>query len=1239
MQVHKEEKSNAELLAELRALHQRIAEIEEIIVNEAFSADQLLLKEQALENRNLYETLARNLPDATIFMFDKDLRYIYAEGSDLRKAGFDPETFVGKSLYDMLPQKRADALKPYYQKALNGEDVRFTRKGFDNGRVYSNYATPVRDSKGEIFAGLIVTQDITEQTAASERVKRIYDTSLDLLGVATFDGYFKNLNPAWEDVLGYTIEELEAQPFVTFMHPDDLAKLMAEVEASASDVEEVTTISAYENRYRHKNGSYRWLSWNVVTYPEEEVVYFSARDITEQKSSRLQLQANEARLASILDIALDAIIVINDRYEIEIFNRGAEAVFGYQADEIKGKNLALLLPERFHANHEHYIQQFAQGDIDSRRMSERSTIYGKRKDGSEFPAEASISKLEHHGQQFFTVTLHDITKRKQTEAAIKASEKRFKAIFNQTYQFIGLLEPDGNMIEANQTALDFAGVESSEMVKGLPFWDAPWWQISEDTQHELKDAIKRAATGEFVRYEVDVQGVGGVVITIDFSLKPVFGDDGEVIMLIPEGRNISEQKELQGEKERLAAIIEATSDFVATIDLDGNITYLNSIWRHVRGIVDDEDLPTTHLRDYLTPDTYETIREKAFELAAKGGSWTGDGEILSITGNPIPVSQVVIAHYDEKGKPESYSIIFRDMTMQQQTIAALTESEGKFRHLFDTANVSLWIEDFSEVKAYIDNLKAQGVENFRAYFGEHPEAVEEAIPLARVLDVNPYTLELYGAPTKELLFGSLARVFTEDSTRVFTEELIAIAEGQMSVEAETTVRRITGEELDVLFIIAFGEHDPDLRQVVVSMVDISERKQAEAEIQEYADHMQLLQDIAVIANSAVGVDAVIQFSIEQICKTLDWSVGHAFFINPVGDLVTMDSWYFDDPERFQYFADSTPHKMIQASSLIQQVYETRIPMWVEDISTYSVYVRQAPAEKVGLVTTVAFPILIGDEVVAILEVFAAERRVPDADMLDMFVHIGSVLGRVIERDNADAALLAQNQKLEASNTELERFAYVASHDLQEPLRMVTSYMGLLERRYKDTLDESGLEFLNFAVDGAKRMQQLIEDLLQFSRLNTQKKPHKPTDLNKIVGLAQANLKIAIEDSQAKIDVDALPTVMADDVRMVQLFQNLIGNAIKFRREDVTPHIRISAKKEGDKWLIAVEDNGIGLDSQYAERIFVLFQRLHTKEEYAGTGIGLAMCRRIVELHGGQITVESKLGQGAIFRFTLPVIEE
>jgi len=261
----------------------------------------------------------------------------------------------------------------------------------------------------------------------------------------------------------------------------------------------------------------------------------------------------------------------------------------------------------------------------------------------------------------------------------------------------------------------------------------------------------------------------------------------------------------------------------------------------------------------------------------------------------------------------------------------------------------------------------------------------------------------------------------------------------------------------------------------------------------------------------------------------------------------------------------------------------------------------------------------------------------------VFIELFKKTQEVRRQEQALRALNAQLEQrvaertaeMQRSNEELQQFAYVVSHDLQEPLRVVASYVQQLAERYQDKLEAEANELISYALDGAKRMQQLIVDLLAYSRIETTGQEFAPTDCEGVLQRVLGDLRVAIEESGAEVTHDPLPQVMADNVQLGQVLQNLLGNAIKFRSQQ-PPRIHVSARQEGQQWVFSVRDNGIGINPRYAERIFGIFERLHPRTEYPGTGIGLAICKKIVERHGGQIWVESEPGKGAAFFFTLPI---
>jgi hypothetical protein len=302
---------------------------------------------------------------------------------------------------------------------------------------------------------------------------------------------------------------------------------------------------------------------------------------------------------------------------------------------------------------------------------------------------------------------------------------------------------------------------------------------------------------------------------------------------------------------------------------------------------------------------------------------------------------------------------------------------------------------------------------------------------------------------------------------------------------------------------------------------------------------------------------------------------------------------------------------------------------------------RAEAIKRGFASSLVLPLLTEGRAFGALTIYSrqpdgfsdAEVKLLSDLAADMAYGITALRMRAA-KTRADDALRQSTEDLQRSNRDLEQFAYVASHDLQEPLRAVGGYVKLLQHRFPDKLDAKARGYVEGAFEGAMRMERLITDLLAFSRVGTRGGEFAPADLEAVLGQALRNLEASIQSAQATVTHDALPTLCVDATQMMQLLQNLIGNALKFHGES-PPQIHVGAQRVEGRWVFSVRDNGIGIEPQYYERIFQVFQRLHTRKAYPGTGIGLAICKKIVERHGGHMWVESQPGHGSTFYFSIP----
>lgn len=410
---------------------------------------------------------------------------------------------------------------------------------------------------------------------------------------------------------------------------------------------------------------------------------------------------------------------------------------------------------------------------------------------------------------------------------------------------------------------------------------------------------------------------------------------------------------------------------------------------------------------------------------------------------------------------------------------------------------------------------------------------------------------------------------------------------------------------------------------------LAELERAGAERRLTAQH-HCARILATAPNWSIAAPRVL----ESLGQALGWDAAAFWQAGPTGPHLQCAAVWGADERARKFVEEICALQLPRDLDLPGRVWTTRQTVWMADVTGDNNFTRRNAAAAAGLRTAVGFPLRLGGEFFGMVELFRREPALPDTTLMDALAGIGEQISQFIERTRAEEQLRQTSANLARSNTDLEQFAYVASHDLVEPLRMVTSYLELLSDRYKSKLDSQAQEFIGYAVDSARRMRALIHDLLEYSRLDTRGRSFEVVNGEEILQAALSNLKVALEESGAQVTHGPLPRVFGDKVQLTQVLQNLIGNALKFHGA-TPPHIHVQAESSEAEWVFSVRDNGIGIDPKDFERIFILFQRLHTRREYSGTGMGLAIVKKIVERHGGRIWVQSTPGQGATFYFSLP----
>jgi PAS domain S-box len=620
------------------------------------------------------------------------------------------------------------------------------------------------------------------------------------------------------------------------------------------------------------------------------------------------------------------------------------------------------------------------------------------------------------------------------------------------------------------------------------------------------------------------------------------------------------------------SLIEASLDPLVTINPDGTISDVNEATVQVTGCCREELIGTDFSQYFTEPEKAKAGYEKVFK---DGSVRDYELEIRHRDGSITPVLYNATVYRDESGKVAGVFAAARDTTERKKAEQAAQEERKKMYDVLETLPV------------YVCLLTS-----------------DYHMPFA-----NRYFRETFGEPKGRRCYEFLFN-FTKPCT-----------------ECETfTVHRTraphhwfwTGPNGRDYSIYDYPFTDTDGSFLILEMgIDITEQKKAEEAFrQASAYHRSLIE---------ASLDPLLTISPEGTISDVNEATVRVTGITREGLIGTDFSGYFTEPER----AKSGYEKVFRDGS----------------VTDYGLEIRH----RDGHITPVLYNATVyRDESGHIVGVFAAARDITERKRAEQALlgAYNELDDRVKERtrelveayrslERTAEELKRKSEELVRSNRELQQFAYIASHDLQEPLRGIAGFTELLERRYKGRLDEKADHYINFILDGTRQMQQVIQDLLEYSRVQTKAHEFGLIDTNQSYAQALLNLHGLITKKGARVSSDPLPEIYADGTQITQLFQNLIGNALKFQKPDVVPEIHVSARREGERWIFSVRDNGIGIEPRFNDRIFKIFQRLHAKGEYEGTGIGLAICKRIVERHGGEINVESTPGEGSTFYFTLP----
>jgi PAS domain S-box-containing protein len=982
-------------------------------------------------------------------------------------------------------------------------------------------------------------------------------------------------------------------------------------------------------------------------------------DVSGIRSAQEELRKSEEKYRSLVTNIPDAIWTANAEGQFAYVSPKFEQFSGYTLEQIKERGVALFLesvhPDDKLAATAAFLSIFAQGygEVECRVQ---------RKDGKwMWVHNRAVAVYERDGVKYADGLVTDITRRKLVEEALRQNEESFRLLFSDNPLPMWVYDTRTlRFLEVNATAVDRYGYSRAEFL-GM--------RITEIRPKEDLAKLERVLEG--VRPARQESGPwrhclkGGRLIDVQTTSHSMKWNGADAALVV--AQDITERKKaqeaLQHSEQRHRLLFERNLAGVLGAEADGRIADCNEACAQILGYNTRQELIGVQVRDLIAdPEAART----ATALLAGQGALTGfevllkgkNGKEVWVIANVTLVVNETSTHYEgtfidltERKRAEAANVRLATAVEQSADSIVVSDIAGNIQYVNPAfsrmtgysaeeavgRNSSLLKSDSQPPAFYRDLWDT--ILSGNVWHGELTNRRKDGTLYTEQMNITPVR-DSAGAITN---FIAIKQDVTE-------RNLAAEARAFLASIVESSDDAIIGRTTDGAIVswnrgaeALYGYHADEVIGRPFSMVVAPERLDVVREVSKSLARGEKVSPFDGVALRKDGARVPISVCTSPIKGASGQTTGVAVVARDV------------TARRQAQQAGALLASIVESSddAIIGKTLDGTIVSWNHGAeSLYGYRADEITGKSIALLS----PPDRTDELLVMLDRmrrgenishFDTARMRKDGTLVDVSISIsplknaaGEVTGAsTIARDmtgrkRAEESLRRRTEELERSNAELEQFAYVASHDLQEPLRMVANFTQLLADRYQGRLDQDADEFIGFAVEGATRMQALINGLLCFARVKSRAGELEPTDAEAAFGRSLAGLRAAISDAHAQVTNDPLPTVVVDDLQLEQVFQNLVGNALKFRGSKPC-RVHVSAERNGREWIFAVKDNGIGIDPRYHERIFVIFQRLHTRQAYPGTGIGLAICKRIVERHGGRIWVESGEGNGATFYFTIP----
>ena len=1197
--------------------------------------------------RSLEETelILDNIP-GLVFYKDANNSFIWVNKYIADAYKMKREDLIGKNLFELYPKEVA---QKYFDDDLEVIKSRKPKLNFiepwdvaEGRRWVNSNKIPLYDDDGKCIGIIGFSTDVTKQVEVEQKLKQaqnqlnsILSNLKDTVFVISedFKILFKNENAHsvfGEDLVGRNC-------FEVIKGGEQVCDNCPIQNLSTSDACQIHSEQQIHTPMTNEIKIFDVITTPIENYNSKKAYIEVLRDITSRKRLEEELRKNEGFLKNAQEIAHIGHWKLNaSTMEVsgsdELFK-----IFGLTSEEATLEHFVEVVhPEDREMDLFHIKRGMETGeswDIEHRVIT---------KDGTEKWVHAIGEAIKNDDDKVVMLmgTVQDITERKKLEdemgkyrihleelveernIELRESEEWLSTMLTSIGDAVIATDSKGNIRFLNPVAETLTGWKQSEAIK------KPVQEIFNIINEKSREAVE-SPVDRVVR-EGAIVGLAnhtvliskdGKEIPIDDSGAPIKDKEGKITGVVLIFRDITERNKteqiLKESEEKYRYLIENSLEGVWVIDSNANAILINPSMAKMLGYTIEEMVGKSL---FLFMDEKEIKNtKKHLERRKNGISEERDSEMIHKNGKKVYLRVRASPILDIEGNYNGTFAFLSNITQRKLTEQNLIESEEKFRTLvsnipgavYRAAADEYWtVEIISDAIKEISGFPASDfIQNkVRSYASIiHPDDVGmvEKIVYSAIDKSEPYIIEY--------------RIINSNGEVVWVYE---------------KGRRILGEDGEILWLDG-------------AIFDITERKAAE---QKTLSQTHTMKSINKVFEKALTTET--EEELGQICLEIAQELSGAKFgfFGEVNKEGTFDSYAISNPGWEEcLMPNSVAVKAIKGMEIRGMQFlplkdgKSRI---FNDPSNHPDSVS-IPKGHPKITCLLAVPFKYKGKIIGQISLGnkpgGFNRQDKEAIEILSVAMIEALLKKRVEENikKSEENLRVSNESLKEamkelnrSNKELEQFAYVASHDLQEPLRMVASFTQLLQKRYQDKLDDDANDFINYAVEGATRIQNLISDLLIFSRVGTRGKPFKNTDMNSVLETVLNMIRQIMNESRTEVTYDPLPVVLADESQMIQLVQNLISNAIKFRGEE-TPRIHISGEVKADKWIFSVSDNGIGMESKYFDRIFVIFQRLHKKDKYGGTGIGLSVCKKIIQRHSGKIWVESEPGKGSTFYFSIP----